>query len=84
MPTEDPASPDSEDVRIGATIRALRQLHGLTAVQLGALVGKSDRTITAIERGQRHATYALCRDIAGHLGVPLAAITVKDYRTAAE
>lgn len=70
---------DPEDVRIGATIRALRKAYGLQAHELGRLVGKSEALITAIERGKRTATPEVCRAIADKLGIPLAAITVADY-----
>jgi transcriptional regulator with XRE-family HTH domain len=73
---------DPEDVRVGATIKALRGAYGLTAAELGRLVGKSEALITAIERGERHATPAVCRSVADGLGVPLAAITVKGYAQA--
>lgn len=73
---------DPEDVRVGATVRALREAYGLTASQLGRLIDKSEPLITAIERGQRRATPEVCRAIADKLGIPLAAITVKDYAKA--
>lgn len=79
MPNETSTAPAPEDVRVGATIRALRELHGLTAAELGRAIGKSEPLITAIERGDRHATLAVCRAIAGKLGLPLAAITVEGY-----
>lgn len=78
MPDTEPA-PDPADVRKGATIRALREMHGLTAEELGRAVGKSRPLITAIERGERRAPFALCRAIAETLGVPVAAITVENY-----
>jgi len=72
-------APDPENVRRGATIRALREAYGLKARQLGELIGKSEDLITAIERGERRATPGTCRAIADKLGVPLAAITVEGY-----
>jgi transcriptional regulator with XRE-family HTH domain len=77
MPDTDTRQP--EDVRRGATIRALREANGLTAVELGRLIGVSEPLITAIERGDRRATMANCRAIAERLNVPLAAITIEDY-----
>jgi transcriptional regulator with XRE-family HTH domain len=73
---------DPEDIRVGATIRALREAYGLTAAGLGRLIGKSEALVTAVERGNRSATPEVCRMIADHLGIPLAAITVKDYAKA--
>jgi len=68
-----------EDIRIGATIRALREAHGLSAAQMAALIGKSKPLLTAVERGERTATPEVCKAIAGKLGIPLAAITVEGY-----
>lgn len=82
--TETPAAPDPEDVRRGATIRALRELHDLSAAELGHAIGKSGPLITAIERGDRRATLGVCRSIAQKLGVPLAAITVEGYKHIAD
>lgn len=70
---------DPEDVRVGATIRALREAHGLSITELGRLVGVSRQLIGLIESGERHATPAVCRAIADTLGIPLAAITVTGY-----
>lgn len=82
MQATDTDTRDPEDIRVGATIRALRDAYGLTAAGLGALIGKSEALVTAVERGERHATPAVCRDIADKLRIPLAAITVKGYEHA--
>lgn len=82
MQDTDTDTRDPEDIRVGATIRALREAYGLTAAGLGGLIGKSEALVTAVERGERHATLAVCRDIAGKLKLPLAAITVEGYGTA--
>lgn len=68
----------SEDARIGATIRQLREDRDLKARELGQLIGLSEAMITAIERGERKATLPVCRDIAGALKVRLAAIAIGD------
>lgn len=68
-----------EDARIGATIRQLREDRDLSAAELGRAVGKSEAMITAIERGQRHATLATCKDIARILDVRLGVITVEGF-----
>lgn len=70
---------DPEDIRVGATIKALREAHGLSITELAGLIGVSRQLIGLIESGTRHATPAVCRAIADKLGIPLAAITVADY-----
>lgn len=80
----DTPPPDPEDVRVGATIRQLREDRDLSAAELGRLIGKSEPMVTAIERGQRHATLTTCKDIARALGVRLAVITVKDFADIAD
>jgi transcriptional regulator with XRE-family HTH domain len=78
MPSDTKAL-DPEDVRVGATIRALREAYGLERAELATAIGKSEQLVGFIERGERRATPPVCRDIAKTLGIPLAAITVKDY-----
>lgn len=73
-----------EDVRTGATIRALREAHDLSAAELARAIGKSEPLVTAIERGDRHASIGVCRAIAGVLGVKLAAITIEGYAEIAD
>lgn len=70
---------DPEDIRVGAIVRALREAHGLTAIELGRAIGKSEGLITAIERGFRHATPQVCRVLADRFRVPLAVFTFEDY-----
>jgi transcriptional regulator with XRE-family HTH domain len=70
---------DPEAVRLGATIRALREAHGLTVPQLAAAIGLSDRYLRYIESGEKKVTPQVCHSIAGTLNVPLAAITVEGY-----
>lgn len=74
---------DPEDVRVGATIKALREAHGLNRTELARLIGVSQQLVSFIEAGKRHATPAVCRAVADKLGIPLAAITVRDYAKAA-
>ena len=78
MPSETTAL-DPEDVRVGATIQALRKAYGLERSELARAIGKSEQLIGFIERGERRATPIVCRSIAKTLGIPLAAITVADY-----
>lgn len=75
----DTTDPEPEDIRRGATIRALRELHGLSSDELGALIGKSGQLIRHIEVGRRRATLDVCRAIAEKFRLPLAAITVEGY-----
>lgn len=79
MPNDTATALDPENVRVGATIRALRELNELTAAELGRAIDKSEALITAIERGERKATVAVCRDIAKKFRLPLAAITVEGW-----
>lgn len=78
MPDTDTRQP--EDVRRGATIRALREAHGLSGAELGRLIGVSQQLVSFIENGDRHASVATCRDIAGTFKIPLAAITIEGVR----
>lgn len=75
----DTSERDPEDVRIGATIRALREAHGLTGTELARAIGVSGPLISLIESGDRRATIVNCQAIANLLSVPLAAITVRNY-----
>jgi transcriptional regulator with XRE-family HTH domain len=68
-----------EDVRVGATIRALREAHELKTIELAAAVGISQPYLSNIEAGRKSAPMALCRKIARVLRVPVAAITIDGY-----
>jgi transcriptional regulator with XRE-family HTH domain len=83
MQVTDTDTRDPEDIRVGATIRALREAYGLKAAELGRLIGKSEALVTAVERGERKATPEVCKAIADNLRLPLAAITVEGYAKAA-
>lgn len=69
----DPLTP--ENVRVGATIRALREAHELSQPELARAIGVSQPLISLIESGERRATMANCRAIADVLGVSHAAIS---------
>lgn len=75
---------DPEDIRVGATICALREAHELSQAELGRLIGVSQQLISFIEDGKRKATMANCREIARVFRVPLAAITVEGYERIAD
>lgn len=63
-----------EDIRIGATIRALAEAHGWTVGTLAAALERSHSNISNILAGRRPANASFCRTFADLLGVPLAAI----------
>lgn len=65
---------DPEAVRIGATIRSLRDAYGMSLVELGRRVDRTHGYLSKVERGIKKAPIALCRAIAEALGVPLHAI----------
>jgi|HubBroStandDraft_4_1064222.scaffolds.fasta_scaffold194483_1 transcriptional regulator with XRE-family HTH domain len=82
-----PDTRDPEDIRVGATIKALRDAHGLKLGELAVALDKSHAYLSNIEAGRKAAPMPLCRQIADLLRIPLAAITVADYaeiREAAE
>lgn len=74
---EDGRNPD--DIHIGAVIQALREKTGLSRAELGRAIGRSDKLIQKIETGERRAIPEVRVAIAGTLGVPLAAIIVRDW-----
>lgn len=79
--TDSPDSPalDPEAVRIGATIRELRDLRGWKLVELAKAVDKSHGYLSKVENGLKKCPYPLARDIAAALGAPLAAIVSPGY-----
>jgi transcriptional regulator with XRE-family HTH domain len=70
---------DPEDKRVGATIKALRDAHGLKLGELAVALGISHAYLSNIEAGRKHAPLATCRQIAKLLRIPLAAITIANY-----
>jgi transcriptional regulator with XRE-family HTH domain len=75
---------DAEDKHVGAVIKTLRESYGLSAVELGRLIGKSEQLIHAIENGSRRATPQVRRSIADKLRIPLAALVVDGYEAIRE
>lgn len=67
-----------ENVRVGATIRVLRESRSLSSDELGRLIGKSGTLIRLIEVGRRRATIPACVDIARVLEVDVARIVGAD------
>lgn len=72
-------APDPEAVRLGATICALRRANGLKTIELARGTGYSRPYLANVEAGRKMASPELCRKVADFLGIPLAAITVRDY-----
>ena len=70
---------DPEDVRVGATLRALRKAHGLRLGEMAAALGISHAYLSNVEAGRKSAPLLLCRKAAALMRVPLAAITIEDY-----
>lgn len=76
-----PTERDPEAVRIGATIRALRDALGWSVGELAIAVEKSHAYLSNIEHGRKRCPTKLCRTIADVLGVPPAAIVSPGYDT---
>jgi transcriptional regulator with XRE-family HTH domain len=77
-----PPDLDPEAVRIGATIRALRDALGWRLGELAKAVGISHAYLSNVEHGRKRAPTPLCRTIAEKLGVPPAAIVSPGYDAA--
>ena len=61
--------PDPEWVRVGATLRTIRELRGMSADELANAVGKSTPYLRNIELGNKPLTGALLARCAAALGV---------------
>lgn len=70
---------DSEEVRIGATIRALRQARGASIDDLATRIGLSRPALSNIEAGRRRLRPELLPVVADALGVPQVAIMWPEY-----
>lgn len=66
---------DPELVRVGATIKALREAYGWQVGKFAIAVGMTHGHLSNIEAGRKRATPEKLRKIADVLGVPLAALT---------
>ncbi|WP_333716401.1 helix-turn-helix transcriptional regulator [Gordonia sp. (in: high G+C Gram-positive bacteria)] len=64
-----------DPVRVGATIRALREKDGWALGKFAVAVGTTHPHMSNIEAGRKRCTPTMARRIADTLGVPLAAIT---------
>lgn len=70
---------DPENVRVGATLRALREAHGLKLGEMAAAMDISHAYLSNIESGRKHAPMLLCKMAAALMRVPVAAITIEGY-----
>ena len=75
---------DPEAVRIGATIKSLREAYGWKLGELAKAIDRSHAYLSNIENGRKRAPVPLCSTIATVLKVPLAAIVSAEYAEAAE
>jgi len=66
---------NDDPVRVGATVRALREAYGWKLGKFAVAVGTTHPHLSNIEAGRKRCTPAMARKIAQTLGVPLAAIT---------
>ncbi|KZM68092.1 helix-turn-helix transcriptional regulator [Nocardia terpenica] len=64
-----------DPIRVGSTIRSLREAYGWTRLGLAEAVGLSRSHLSNIEDGRKVCTPQVARKVADALGVPLAAIT---------
>lgn len=68
---------DAEQIRVGATIKALREAYGWQVSKFAIAVGMTHGHLSNIEAGRKRATPEKLRKIADVLGVPLAALTTE-------
>lgn len=59
---------------IGENIRRLREAHGMTQRELGAIAGVSDKAVSTWERGTKAPRMAAVKRLAEHFGVPNSAL----------
>jgi len=71
-------SEPAEESKVGAHIRELRELRGMSVTELGRQVGVTKSQISQIERGTSNASIPVLRAIAKALGVPLFSLFVDD------
>lgn len=65
---------EEERLRIGATLKALRQARGATPDQVANYAGMSRPLLANVEAGRRRLNYKYLPKIAEYLGVPPIAI----------
>jgi transcriptional regulator with XRE-family HTH domain len=64
-----------DPVRVGATVKALREAYGWQLGKFAVAVGTTHPHLSNIEAGRKRLTPAMARKVADTLGIPLAAIT---------
>lgn len=69
------SEPTTEDVRVGATVRALREAYGWKLSKFAVAIETTHGHLANIEAGRKRLTPVMARRVADTLGVPLAAIT---------
>jgi transcriptional regulator with XRE-family HTH domain len=74
---------DNTDLAIGARLKALRTLHGLTLEELATRSGVSRAMISRIERGEASPTAALLARLSEALGLSLSAFFAEDSQAEA-
>ena len=65
---------DDDSVRVGATVKALREAHGWALTKFATAIGMSHGHLANIESGRKRLTAEKARRVADTLNVPLAAI----------
>jgi transcriptional regulator with XRE-family HTH domain len=83
MTTKHPAGPAPEDVRIGETLKALRESRGVRHGELAALLLISPGYLSNIEAGRKRLTEPLAVKAAQLLGYRVAALIRPDHFKAA-
>lgn len=68
---------------LGATIRAMRQVQGLTLVQLAELTGLSNPFLSQVERSKAQPSMQSLQRIASALGTTMAVLTASAQASAA-
>jgi transcriptional regulator with XRE-family HTH domain len=66
---------NEDPVRVGATVKALREAYGWKLGKLAVAVGTTHPHLSNIEAGRKRCTPEMARKLADTIGVPLAAIT---------
>lgn len=75
--SSEPVQNDQNDdpVRVGATVKALREAYGWRLGKFAVAIGTTHPHLSNIESGRKRLTPEMARRIADTLGIPLAAIT---------
>lgn len=79
MPSTHATSPPNEDVRVGATLRALREARGIKVGELANKLGISYAYLSNIEAGRKRLTPPLTAKAAQLLNVRPIALVLPDH-----